>query len=112
MCIIRSPLSLRSVAEPQQHPRPLSDGSSAKCDMTNEESVVLFVCKWPARSNHIMHRFILLSVLSACAHAAASFSVGESACHISNLSVANADGTSAYALDCSSILSSITRLLD
>ena len=31
---IRSPPSLRSVAEPQQHPRPLSDGSSTKCDMT------------------------------------------------------------------------------
>ena len=31
LCIcIRSPLSLHCVAEPQQHPRPLSDGSSAQ----------------------------------------------------------------------------------
>jgi len=46
--------------------------------------------------------FILLCALFTIAHAAAPFSVGESACHSTGL------GTSAWTVDCSSILANIT----
>jgi len=55
-----------------------------------------------------MHRFILLCALCVYVHAAAQYSVGESACDISGLMDINADNTSAFAVNCSAILSSIT----
>lgn len=51
---------------------------------------------------------ILLCALFTYAHAAAPYSVGEAACHSSGLMDTNADGTSAWAVDCSNILGSIT----
>ena len=44
-CVMYSQSPLNPLcAEPQQNPRPLSDGSSAKCDMTNEENLTSTVC--------------------------------------------------------------------